>query len=53
MIPELWEALDGDVEDLPDIACTARGMLPSAFAVTDLAAASVGVAGAAIAELVS
>ena len=47
----IWSALGG-AEDWPRrLRVTGRGGLPSAFAVTDLAAASVAAAGLAVAEL--
>jgi hypothetical protein len=49
---EIWAALDGDPQALERATFTATGNLPSAFAVTDLAAASVGSACLALAELV-
>lgn len=49
---EIWGALDGDPHALGRLRFTASGNLPSAFAVTDLAAASVGSACLAVAELI-
>jgi hypothetical protein len=49
---EIWRALDGDPDATQGIAFTGTGNLPSAFAVTDLAAASIGSACVALAGLV-
>ncbi|CAB3792155.1 CoA transferase [Pararobbsia alpina] len=49
---EIWGALGGDAQALHRAAFTASGNLPSAFAATDLAAASIGSACLALAELV-
>jgi hypothetical protein len=51
LLNEIWAALDGDPHALRHATFTAAGNLPSAFAVTDLAAASVGSACLALAEL--
>ena len=50
---QLWSALDGPPELLSKLAITGDGDLPSAFRVTDLAVASIGVAGLATAELIA
>ncbi|OSQ45508.1 CoA transferase [Thalassospira sp. MCCC 1A01428] len=50
-VDEIWHALDGDPAFSPAIKQTSPGALPSAFAVTDLATASIATAGLAIAEL--
>ncbi|PKR55121.1 CoA transferase [Thalassospira marina] len=47
----IWAAVGGDPALLAALSQTSPGALPSAFAVSDLAAASVGCAGLAIAEL--
>ena len=47
-----WAALGGEVSTLDGLSLTGSGDLPSVFAVTDLAAASVAVAALAVAELV-
>jgi hypothetical protein len=51
-IAVLWSAL-GETGGLPPIEIVGNGALPSAFAVSDLAAASVGVAGCAVANLIA
>ena len=53
LLADWWIALGGIQEDLPHVELTGEGALPSAFAVTDFAAGAVGVAGAAIAELIA
>ncbi len=53
LLAEWWTALGGAAEELPQVDVTGTGALPSAFAVTDFAAGAVGVAGAAIAELIA
>jgi hypothetical protein len=50
---DMWAVLGGDEALLDGLSFAGEGSLPSAFHVTDLAAASVGVAGLAIAELAS
>lgn len=47
-----WQALGGRPELVERLALTGDGDLPSVYRVTDLAAASIGVAGLAAAELV-
>ncbi len=49
----MWRALGGDAHALSAARFVGVGELPSAFAVTDLAAASVAVAGLAVSEWVS
>lgn len=49
---ELWAALGGAPELLSGLTAGSEGDLPSAYRVTDLAVASIGVAGLAAAELV-
>lgn len=49
---QLWAATGGAPELLSRLAITGDGDLPSAFRVTDLAVASIGVAGLAAAELI-
>src|SRR6201986_5155357 len=57
MFAELWAALGGQPADGtpgvtgPGVRFTNTGTLPSRFAVTDLAAATLGTVGAAVAEL--
>ena len=50
---EIWRALGGNPGHLEHLTVVAEGALPSVFRVTDLAAATVGTAGLAIAELTS
>ena len=49
----IWRALDGPGAWLDRLQVTGEGDLPSVFAVPDLAAASAGVAGLAVAELMA
>lgn len=53
MLSEIWQAVGGDVEFLKHLQFSGTGQLRSVFAVTDLAAAAVGAAGLAIAELIA
>ena len=58
MFTELWAALggaqaDGTGADGTGVRFSGPGALPSRFAVTDFAAATLGTLGAAVAELVS
>lgn len=48
---DMWAALGGDGRLPERLSFTGEGSLPSAFHVTDLAAASIGVAGLAVSEL--
>ena len=50
---EIWNSLGADPALLRSVSLTGAGDLPSAFAVSDLAAASVAAAGLAAAELIS
>lgn len=50
---EAWTALNGPAAALGQLSFAGRGDLPSVFPVTDLAAASVGVAGLAVAEFIA
>ncbi len=50
---EAWAALDGPAAALAHLSVAGRGDLPSVFPVTDLAAASVGVAGLAVAQFIA
>jgi crotonobetainyl-CoA:carnitine CoA-transferase CaiB-like acyl-CoA transferase len=50
---EMWAALDGEPSALQRLSFGGEGSLPSAFHVTDLAAASIGAAGLAVSELVA
>ena len=52
LLSELWASLGGSPDVLDHVTVGGQGALPSVFRVTDLASAAVGVAGAAIAELV-
>lgn len=53
VLPGIWAALGGTPEWLENMQHTGSGDLPSVFAVTNLAAASVGAACLAVAELVA
>ena len=53
LLTELWASLGGPPLVLENVAMSGEGALPSVFRVTDLATASIGLAGAAIAELIS
>src|ERR1700722_9421291 len=53
LLDEIWTGLGGDRRSLGGVAMTGVGELPAAFAVSDLAAAVIGAAGLAIAELAS
>lgn len=48
-----WAALQGDASECLRLSVAGRGDLPSVFPVTDLAAASIGVAGLAVAGLIA
>ncbi|OBU88119.1 CoA transferase [Chromobacterium subtsugae] len=48
-----WQAAGGDAALLAHVAMTGDGALPSAFAVTDFAAAAISAAGLAMAELLA
>ena len=50
---EIWQATGGDAEFLQHLEFHGAGQLRSVFAVTDLAAASIGAAGLAIAEMIA
>lgn len=52
-LPEIWHALNGDPRHLAHVSASGAGALPSVFAVTDLAAASIGAASLAASELVA
>jgi len=49
----IWTSLGGDIGLLAGVATTGSGDLPSAFAVSDLAADCIGAAGLAVAELIA
>ena len=51
MLREIWAVVGGGPEALRRVAATEAGSLPSVFAVSDLAAASIAAAGLAISEL--
>jgi CoA-transferase family III len=53
MLREIWAALGGDVAKVAGLDFTGTGDLPSVFAVSELAAASVGAAALAAAELIA
>ena len=50
---QIWEALDGDPVALQRLEQRGRGSLASVFPVSDLAAASLGVAGLCLSELIA
>jgi hypothetical protein len=52
-LKEAWYGVGGDSTALSDIQFLGSGDFPSVFAVSDFAAAAVGTAGAAIAELIN
>jgi len=52
-LQEIWSALGGDARGLGAVGIAGEGGLQSAFAVSDLAAAAIAVAGLAAAELMS
>ncbi|MCI1006695.1 CoA transferase [Herbaspirillum sp. C7C8] len=52
MLGQIWNALDGHPEELASVRYVGQGALPSVFATTDLAQASVAAAGLALAGLV-
>jgi len=51
IVRDIWQAAGGDTDFLRYLEFSGAGQLRSIFAVTDLAAASIGAAGLAIAEL--
>jgi hypothetical protein len=53
LLEELWHSLGGPAKFASQAEITGIGSLPSAFAVTELAAAAIGVAGLAVAELIA
>ncbi|MDX3638048.1 CoA transferase [Streptomyces sp. MB09-02B] len=52
-LSEIWDSLGGEKEALDRVRFEGQGALRSAFAVTDLAAASFGAAGLALSDLVA
>jgi len=52
IVAQIWSELGGD-PGFPSVGFDGEGALPSKFAVTDFAAATIGVAGAAIAEMMT
>lgn len=52
LLARIWQALDGRPDVLDRLVVTGEGALPSAFAVTDFAAASTAAAALALADLV-
>lgn len=52
-LSKMWRALDGDAAVIDSVGFVGSGDLPSAFAVSDFAAAAVGTAGAAVTELIA
>ena len=53
LLQEIWGAIGGTPSEDPTIEMAGAGSLPSVFAVSDLAAASVGAASLAVAELIT
>jgi len=53
LLAEIWPALGGASADLASVRFVGAGRLPSAFAVTDLAAASVATAALAVGEWIA
>ena len=52
-LQEIWATLGGDGAALPRVELEGSGDLPAAFAVSDLAAATIASAGLAVSELVA
>ncbi|MGA8481744.1 MAG: CoA transferase [Chthoniobacterales bacterium] len=52
IVHDLWTATGGDPDFVANLEITGAGHLPSVFPVSDLAAAAIGAAGLAIAELI-
>lgn len=53
LLTEMWTGLGGDAHDVDSVTVTGAAALPSAFAVTDLAAASFGAVGLALRRLLA
>lgn len=53
LLTRLWSDIGGAPDDVRKAAFTGAGVLPSVFAVTDFAAASIAAAGLAVSELVA
>ncbi|SED73139.1 CoA-transferase family III [Rhizobiales bacterium GAS191] len=53
MLRDIWSEAGGNASALARVAMTESGSLPSVFAVSDLAAASVAAAGLAVSELIA
>lgn len=53
MLAEIWRALGGNPSLIGQVRAIGEGELPSVFAVGDLAAASIGAAALAVAELIA
>jgi crotonobetainyl-CoA:carnitine CoA-transferase CaiB-like acyl-CoA transferase len=53
LLQEIWSALGGTADAAADVAVIGEGDAASVFAVADLAAATIGVAGVAVADLVA
>lgn len=51
LLKTLWRASGGELRETAQVSFTSQGYLPSFFAVTELAAASMGAAGLALAKL--
>ncbi len=52
-LERMWSAVGGTADGMPGVRWVGAGALPSLYPVTELAAGSVGVAAAAVAELVA
>lgn len=53
LLSQFWNSLGGEPRESCHVAFSGTGALPSALAVTDFAAASIGAAGLAVAELIA
>jgi len=53
LLKTIWRAAGGELGETSQVSFTGHGHLPSFFAVTELAAASMGAAGLALAELLN
>jgi hypothetical protein len=53
LLDQMWDALGGDSALTEPVSFTGEGSMPSPFALTDLAGASVGLVGTAVGELLA
>jgi hypothetical protein len=53
LLSQMWDALGGDHALTQNVTFTGKGSLPSPFALSDLAAASMGLVGTAVGELLA